>query len=260
MLIRPRLYSIHRLQWSFCGWLLLGICCWQACSLPLPQRSPGSNEGLVQPLDFTYLMLSTAISYREADQPRRKAYARFRIQKDQCIWFTITGPLGIEILRGMATPAGITLLNRTQKTYQVYDYPSLRALWPGPWDYRLMQALLLGELGRAYTPQEVIQGHTHEAIIQQKQGAWWLNYFVNPSLGKLEKLLAKSLQGTFTAAYQQFKPYQEGLLFKKATLSWHNDTTNDIPAITVKLAGLKPRWSQKPLKFPFSIPPGYEKK
>ncbi|MEL6358446.1 MAG: DUF4292 domain-containing protein, partial [Bacteroidota bacterium] len=76
-------------------------------------------------MKFEYLKLSTAISYSEAGQPPRKASIQFRIQKDRYIWFTITGPWGVEILRGIVTPMSVTLLNRAQKTYYVYDYMTL---------------------------------------------------------------------------------------------------------------------------------------
>ena len=250
---------MRRQQWRFYYWLLIGAGCWQSC-LFLPQKSPVSHERPIQALDFEYLTLHATISYRQEGQSQRSAQVRLRLQKDQCIWWSVLGPLGIEILRGMATPTGVTLLNRTQKTYHIYDYATLQSLWPGPWNYALIQALLLGELARAHKPREVIQSNAQEIVIQQQIGAWMLNHLVNRDLGKLERLVAKGPRGTFIADYHQFKAYQEGLLFKKAAFNWYYGTTTTSPAMTVKLAGLRPRWSQKPLRFPFVIPANYEKR
>lgn len=247
---------MRRRNWVFYFWLLVGSCCWQAC-LSLPKKSPSSNERLYQPLAFEYLALNTTISYHQVGQPQRSAYVKLRLQKDQCIWFSVLGPWGIELLRGMITPMGITLLNRMHKTYHVYDYASLQSLWPGPWDYSLVQAVLLGELAHAYTPQEIAQESAQETVIQQQKGAWMLTHLISPALGKVEKLVAKGPQSTLVAAYQQFKSYQEGLLFREATFTWHHGAT---PAMTVELAKLTPQWSKNPLRFPFIIPANYEKK
>lgn len=247
---------MRRRHWRLYYWLFIGSCCWQAC-LPLPQRSPSNSDRLVQPLDFEYLALSTTISYHQPGQAQYSAYVKFRLQKNQCIWFSVLGPWGIELLRGTITPIGITLLNHMHKTYHVYDYATLQAVWPGPWDYDLVQATLLGELARAYTAQEVVQESAQEAVIRQKKGAWMLTHLVSPPLGKLEKLIAKGPQGSLIAAYQQFKPYPGGLLFKEATFTWYDGTS---PATTVKLAKLKAHWTEKPLRFPFVIPATYEKK
>ena len=226
----------------------------------MPQRSPRSGDRLVQPLDFEYLKLSTTISYYNAAHQDSRAYVKFRIQKDQCIWFSVLVPWGIEVMRGMITPTGITLLNHMQKIHYVYDYATLRSLWPGPWDYALVQALLLGELAQAYTAQEVVQEGAQQAVIQQQKGAWTLNHLVNPALGKVEKLVATASQGSIVAAYNQFKPYQGGLLVGQATLNWYDYTAATAPAMTVTLAGIKAQWSKKPLEFPLAIPAHYEKR
>ena len=247
---------MRRQHWILYFWLLAGSYCWQAC-LSLPQRSPSRSNRLVQPLNFAYLALSTTVSYRKVGQPQGRAYVTFRLQKDHCIWFSVLGPLGIEYLRGMVTPRGITLLNHMHKTYHVYDYATLQSLWPGPWDYGLVQAVLLGELAQAYSPQTIGQETSQQIVIQQQTGTWILNHLISPALGKVKKLIAKGPQGSLVATYEQFKSYQAGLLFREATFTWYNGTT---PAMTMELAKLKPQWSETPLSFPFVIPADYEKR
>ena len=250
---------MHRRYWRLCFWLLLGSSCWQGCR-PGLQRSPSSSDQLVQPLAFEYLTLSATLRYCNATQHTSTAYVKFRIQKDQCIWFSVAGPWGLEVMRGMLTPQGVTLLDHLQKTYYVYDYATLQALWPGPWDYTVLQALLLGELAQDYTAQEVVQAHAQQAVIHQQKGAWILQYLVNPALSKVEKLVATSGPGRLIAAYHQCRPCQGGLLSKQATFSWYPYTASTSPTMTVKLAKIKVQWPQKPLRFPFVIPAHYEKR
>jgi hypothetical protein len=61
-------------------------------------------------------------------------------------------------------------------------------------------------------------------------------------------------------SYNQFKPCQGGLFFRRATLSWQDRTTPVQAAMTLTLKGTKVQWPTKPLRFPFSIPAQYEKK
>jgi Domain of unknown function (DUF4292) len=241
-------------------WLLLSICwCFQACC-PIPQKGIGHDAHFVQALDFEYLKIDVNIAYQDHTPRRGSAHVKLRIKKDQLIWFSVLGPWGIEILRGIATPTSVTLLNRIQKTCVVYDYATLGALWPGPWDYTFMQAVLLGELAYAYGPHEVIQQNAQQAVIQQQKEVWTLTHFINPTLKKIEKLVATAEQGSFVATYDQFKPCQGSLLFGRATLTWYRHTTSEQPALTLVLKGMQAQRSTKPLRFPFSMPTQYEKK
>jgi Domain of unknown function (DUF4292) len=248
-------------RWFFqhCFWLLVWACCFQAC-LPVPQKGPSKAEHPVQSLDFKYLKIGANVDYRDNTYRRGSAQVKFRIKKDQLIWFSVLGPWGIEIFRGIATPAGVTLRNRMQKTYAVYDYAALGTLWPAPWSYVLLQALLLGELAHAHDPHEVIQQDEQQVVIQQQKEAWTLTQFINPTLKKIEKLLATAIQGSFVATYNQFKPCQGGLLCRRATLAWYCRTTPAQPTWTVTLKGMQAQWSTKPLRFPLSMPTQYEKK
>ncbi len=243
--------------WRPIFWILVWGQCWQAC-LPGPQRSLSRSNQLVQPLEFEYLKLSATISCHNTKHSFGNAYVKFRVQKDQCIWFTVLLPGGIEIMRGMITTNGIALLNHIQKTYAVYDYKTLQSLWPGPWGYSLIQALLLGEpiLERK---NKIVQKNDRRVVIQQQKGAWFLSQQVNVGLGKMEELVATNDRENIRASYSYFKPTQRGLLFGQASFSWCCHKIANEPAITVTLAGVKAQWPQKALKFPFNIPAHYEK-
>ncbi|MCU0318229.1 MAG: DUF4292 domain-containing protein [Amoebophilaceae bacterium] len=226
----------------------------------MPQKIPIHDECLVQPLDFEYLKIGATIEYQDLTHQHSSAYVKFRIQKDHLIWFSVLGLWGMEILRGVVTPTSITLLNRVQKTYTVYDYATLCILWPGPWDYALLQALLLGELAHPHAPQDLIQRGAQGVVIQQKKAKWLLAYHIHPALQKIDRLVVKAKQGSMMATYQQFKPYIGGLLCMQATMTWYCHAVPAQPAITLALKGIQAQWSQKPLCFPFSIPARYEKK
>jgi hypothetical protein len=241
------------------GLLVWACCCFQACC-PIPQKVLSHDKRLVPPLDFEYLNIGATIDYQDHTHHFGSAYVKFRIQKDHLIWFSVLGLWGIEILRGVVTPTGITLLNHIQKTYMVYDYATPCTFWPDPWDYALLQALLLGELVYPNAPQDLIQDKAQRGVIQQKKAGWTLVYCIHPVLQKVEKLVATAKQSSIMATYQQFTPCAGGLLCKQATMTWHNRTMPTQPALTLTLKKIQAQWSQKPLHFPFSIPARYEKK
>jgi Domain of unknown function (DUF4292) len=240
-------------------WLLAWASCFQACC-PVPQKGIRKNGHWVQTLDFEYLKMSTNVGYQDHAHQYSSAHVKFRIKKDHLIWFSVLAPWGIEILRGLITPTSITLLNHMQKSCYVHDYATLRALWPGPWDYALLQSLLLGELAHASTLHKVTQQNTQQAVIQQQKEAWTLTHFIHPIFKKVEKLVAATGQGSCVATYDQFKPCQGGLLFRRATLTWYHRTAPTQPVMTLTLKGMQAQWSKKPLHFPCSIPAHYEKK
>ena len=239
--------------------LLVWACYFQACH-PVPQKGTRKDGGLVQSLAFEYLRIGATVGYQDQESYYDSVYVRFRVKKDHVIWFSVLTPWGIEIFRGIITPTRITFLNDRRKAYYVYDYVTLRSFWPGPWNYASLQALLLGELSHDTAPQKIIQKTAQQIVMQQKKEAWLLTYFLNPTLRKVEKLIATANHGRLVALYNLFKPCQGGLLFRRATLTWYYRTAPTQPAMILTLKGMQPQWPKKPLLFPFSIPAHYEKK
>ena len=241
-------------------WLLLWVCCFQACR-PVPQKVLSMDACLVPSLDFEYLKIGATVAYQDREHYQSHAYINFRIKKGSLIWFSVSGLWGIEILRGIITPMGITLVNHMQKACYVYDYATLCALWPGPWDYALLQALLLGELPPdASALQEVVQQNAQQIALQYHKEAWTLTYCIHPALRKVEKLVATAMPGSFVVIYNLLKPRRGGSLFRRATLHWYCRTAPTQPTTTLTLKNMKVQWPKKPLRFPCLIPAQYEKK
>lgn len=248
----------QHLQYVF--WLLLGGYCCQACYPALQKGTIKDDECPAQFLAFEYLKIGAVVDYQDQKNTPSRVHIRLRIKKDQLIWFSVSAPWGLEVLRGIITPVSITLLNHAQKAYYVYDYVTLRTIRPGPWDYTLLQALLLGELPCTTASYKTIQKNAQTIVMQQKKIGWTLTYFLNPTLKRVEKSIVTANKGSLVTTYNLFKPDQGSLLFKRATLAWYDRATPMRPNITVTLKGLRSKQSQKPLPFPFSIPAHYEKK
>ncbi|MHA7877745.1 MAG: DUF4292 domain-containing protein [Bacteroidota bacterium] len=241
------------------AWLLVWTCCFQAC-VSVRQKGTNQNDDWVQALAFEYLKINAKASYQDHTHRSASVHIKLRIKKDCMIWFSVSAPWGLEILRGTITPTNITLLNHMQQTYYTDDYTNLRTLWPGPWDYALLQALLLGELPHTSTPCKVIQHDTQQILLQQEKTIWPMTHLINPALRKAEKLIAVAQKGNLVALYSLFKTFHGGLLYRKAILTWYYHATPEQPAMTLTLKDIRPQWPQGSLRFPLAIPAHYEKK
>ncbi|XWN35536.1 MAG: DUF4292 domain-containing protein [Roseivirga sp.] len=232
-----------------------------ACRPTLLPRGPSREGSLVQPLAFEYLKLSATLSYQEGPHKCQRGSVRFRLKKDVCIWFSVTAPWGLEVIRGMITPEGLTVLNHMQQVYYAYDYAELRTRWPFPWDYALIQALLLGEMVQTHTSQEVLQTSPQQARVRQKPAHGVFTYLVNLATGQIQQVVITDTaqQHRWVGTYQPGKSYAGGVLFEQVQLDGYEDAFSEQPAVTLILEGLKASWPKKPLSFPFSIPQHYEK-
>lgn len=253
---------MNRKWLQHCAWLLVGTIWLPTCS-PVLQKHVRNQAPIVQTLAGNYLKLAATISYQYRDvqqQHSSSASIKFRIKKDACIWFAVSSHWGIEVLRGMITPKGVTLLNHMQHSYCTYDYATLQVLWPGPWDYKLLQCLLLGEPIDTDELHEVLQHDEQQVRIQQQQGVWRLTHFMHPTLKRIDKLVAKTMHRSLIVTYQHM-PYHQGGLFKRVTWLYHDhDTLMQMRRICLQLKNVRVQWSKQALSFPFSIPRSYEEK
>jgi hypothetical protein len=231
--------------------LLIGLTL-QACHMSRFKPSRLREQHLPsQSLDFQFLTLNASISCFHGSS-QYKLRVQFRIQRDNLIWFSARTPWGLEVARGMITPTAVELIDHLHHTYTLYDYATLQAQWQCPCNYDIMQAILLGELPKAYSNQGSMQKNEC-TIIQQQKGMWKLEATINKAIGKIEhlKFLDLLTHEQCQAHYKNFKVYPQGLLFRHAQLYLGN--------LIVELSLTSAHWSDQALNFPFSIPRQYVK-
>lgn len=251
----------RKLRLRHACWLIALSCVLHACRSTLPQRSR-SVTLLAQPLAFKYLQLSASLRYQDQEYQCSNAYVRIRMQRDAIIWFSVTTPLGVEIIRGAITPDGVTILNRAQQVCYTYTYATLSTCWGCHVSYAWIQTVLLGEFFLPPASQEIIHQCLDKAVVQQQQYPWILTYIVNGALGKLEKLVALDVltRCGCVVAYQGLKQRAAVLPFRQAHVQWYRSLCQGLAETTLTLSRIRARCSSKPLKFPFKIPSKYVKK
>jgi len=225
---------------------LVVSCLLQACYVErFSQATHTPTHHPIQPLAFQYLTLTTSIQGCMGENSY-KIRVQFRIQQGKLIWFSAMAPWGLEIARGIISPTEIRVINHLQRSYTVYDYPTLQTQWHCPCSYGLIQAILLGELPYPYSGQLSIQPEL--LFIQVQKGTWEIKATRHSRLGKIERLIVvdQLTQDQCKIKYQQFKPYQAGFIWEAAQLYIGN--------LLLDMRHISIYRSDKPLDFPFTIP------
>ncbi len=221
------------------------------------QKPPAS---LGSASDFTYLDTKFKLEYKNTAQ-QFSAKVKLRMKRDSLIWASITGPVGIEGIRTQITKDSIYLIDRINKQYLESDLDTLTRLLKFEIDYKLMQAILLGDMPLPrYDAEQVSTEGKFLKITQEKEGIEIVN-FVNSKIGKLDKLQLLDL-ASGNRLEIQFLNYRkkQGNWFPQKGLievSYKDKNTQEIQKTNVIILHSKTTLGQKPISFPFSVPSKY---
>lgn len=94
-------------------------------------------------IDFNSFSAKVKVSYSTKDESD-DATANIRILKDQLIWISLTGALGIEGFRILISKDSITLMDKIKKTIQYRSISYVQELTQLPFDFSTMQDVLVG--------------------------------------------------------------------------------------------------------------------
>jgi len=173
------------------------------------------------------------------------------IEKNKKIWFVFKHFLGIEILHGQITAAGIEILNHIDKTYTHQDFSELPTNWSWLSDYPTIEAIILG-----LPPQK----SDIAAKKNTKQNQWvfskppWkicaTSRAASPALKHvaIENLLTKK---HYAIDYSYGPVKKKSFLFSCAQAKLAN--------LTCYISYKKVQCYQEPLAFKFNIPLHYGK-
>jgi hypothetical protein len=84
------------------------------------------------------------VDYLDAEGKKYNVNAHIRMYKDSVIWLSITGPLGMEGLRGLITMDSVKLLDKQNKVYIGRSVSFLQEMTALPLDLYTLQDLIIG--------------------------------------------------------------------------------------------------------------------
>jgi len=144
----------------------------------------------VEEVSFEYFSGRSKIKYLD-DNQSMNANASIRVKKDSIIWISVTPGLGIEMLRTVILQDSIHVIDRINKSYYSYDFDSLSTRLNFQVNYKMLEAILFGNLIQEKSKNDRIEKDENYYILAQKNGDLQIDNFVNSKSMKIEKVHIK---------------------------------------------------------------------
>ena len=248
---------------SYIGIIFLSLFILQSCSnkLSVFSKSYSAKDLNIEKLDFDYLSIKSKIQFKEPHKTT-KATALIRMKKDSVIWFNLSGALGVQGVRGIITKDSVKIINRVEKSYYLFDFNEVSTEFQFPIDYNLIQAMILGDMPKQLNESNSIKKNGDKYIIKQNIENIRITNFVNEQTMKLEEVnvTEKETDNSLKLLYKDFKNVNDqGLPFSIFISLIHHNEFGELET-QLNIDHLKADASDKPIKFPFSVPKKYEAK
>lgn len=211
--------------------------------------------------NFDYLVIKSKIEFRESSN-NQSANALLRMKKDSVIWFNLSGALGVQGVRGILTKDSVKVINRVDKVYWKYSWDDLSDEFNFPVDFHLIEAMILGEMPKGEQESEEIIKKKNRFVIHQTFGDIFVDNYVNPELKVVEEVRIEEMttSNSLTLLYKNFGVVNDQVFPYNSYLSLtHNNEFGQVET-NLNIDHGRAEVSDKPLKFPFSIPAKYESK
>lgn len=234
-----------------------------SCSKKLTSTGPGMvrSEIGIDEVQFDYLSIKSKIEFKEASSSKN-ASAIIRLKKDSVIWFNLSGTLGVQGLRGIMTQDSIKMLNRVDKEYWLMDYEALSKEFNFKIDFSIIQAMVLGEMPKGMQEGEKITEEVDRYVIHQSFGDIYIDNYISASTKKVTEvnILETPTKNSMTLLYGDFQKVDEQFFpFSSFVSLIHNNEFGELET-KVDIKHTRVEFSDKTLKFPFTIPARYAKK
>jgi hypothetical protein len=182
------------------------------------------------------------------------------MKKDSVIWFNLSGALGVQGVRGIITHDSVKLVNRVEKSYYSYDFKKVSDEFKFPIDFDLIQAMIVGDMPKPLKDSNSTKSSGKRYIIKQNIGNIYITNYVNQETMKLEEVnvTEKETDNSLKLLYKDFRLLNnQGLPFSIFISLIHHNEFGELETQLV-IDHSKAEASDKPLKFPFSVPKKYE--
>jgi hypothetical protein len=128
--------------------------------------SPDSLSRAMQIADAPIQWFGSKASVNSDINNQTNAFsANLRIKKDSAIWISISPALGIEVARALITPDSLKFINRINGTYFKGDYKYLNELLQIEVNFKMIQAILLGNTYLHYSIEQYISDRENTELV-----------------------------------------------------------------------------------------------
>jgi hypothetical protein len=259
-----------RFACSLCGTLLivffsLGLVSCSKKTLPtvtIPSRvAPATLTDVpVEEIDFGYMHGKARMVYKD-DKKEREVKAHIRVRKDSVIWMTFT-VIGVQGGRALINQDSITIVSTVDKEYYVFDYKELSKRFNFEVNYPVLEAAILGNLVQAKGTADAFSQKDSTDIISQTKGDVTIKNFVNRRTRKIEKveLIEPTSGNALNIDYSDFQPLGDKTFPYNNVINIVYKSVNGVINNSILVEFNKAEVGDKELKFPFKIPPKYDRR
>ena len=206
--------------------------------------------------------MKSKLEFQEGAGNKKNAAASIRIKKDSVIWFNLTGTLGVQGIRGLLTQDSVKMINRVDKEYWALDYNQLSEEFNFSIDFDLIQAMVLGVMPKGKQENESITENRGDFVIHQSFGDIYIDNYVDKKTRRVTEveILEGPTQNSLKLLYGDFRDVQgHPVPFSNFLSLVHNNEFGELET-RVNIDHTSIEFTDKSMRFPFTIPKKYVKK
>ena len=226
---------------------------------------PGIDEARanVAEIDFRYLTAKSKLSFKSKDQDISNASLHLRVRKDSLIWMSIS-KLGIEAARVLITRDSVTILDKIEKQYSVYDFPTLSRQFSFDLSFDLLQALIVGNLPLPKRPAQKVKNERDYLLLRQSEGKVLVDNYIGENDRKLKRLMLteQPTKNALRLDYEDFTTLNTFLFpySSLVTVDYKSQADGQFYQTLIRIKYTKVELVDKDPGFPFPIPGKYQRK
>ncbi|MBO0949620.1 DUF4292 domain-containing protein [Fibrella forsythiae] len=225
---------------------------------------PGIDEARanVAEIDFTYLTAKSKLSFKNKTQDISNANLNLRVRKDSLIWISIS-KLGIEAVRALITRDSVEIMDKLERRYAVYDFPTLSRQFNFDMNFDLLQALIVGNLPLPKRPAQKIKKERDYLLLRQSAGKVLVENYIGENDRKLKRLMVteQPTKNALRLDYEDFNMLNNFLFpySSLVTLDYQSQADGQFYQTLIQIKHNKVELIDKDPGFPFSIPAKYQR-
>ena len=225
---------------------------------------PGIEEARanVSEIDFKYLTAKSKLSFKSKTQDISNANLNLRVRKDSAIWISIS-KVGIEAVRALITRDSVAIMDKLERRYAIYDFPTLSRQFNFDMNFDLLQALIVGNLPLPKRPVQKIKNERDYLLLRQSAGKVLVENYIGENDRKLKRLMVteQPTKNALRLDYEDFNALNNFLFpySSLVTLDYKSETDGQFYQTLIRIKHNKVELIDKDPGFPFTIPAKYQR-
>ncbi|ARK10852.1 DUF4292 domain-containing protein [Fibrella sp. ES10-3-2-2] len=225
---------------------------------------PGIDEARsnVAEIDFKYLTAKSKLSFKSKTQDISNANLNLRVRKDSAIWISIS-KVGIEAVRALITRDSVAIMDKLERRYAIYDFPTLSRQFNFEMNFDLLQALIVGNLPLPKRPAQKIKKERDYLLLRQSAGKVLVENYIGENDRKLKRLMVteQPTKNALRLDYEDFNTLNNFLFpySSLVTLDYQSQTDGQFYQTLIQIKHSKVELIDKDPGFPFAIPAKYQR-